>query len=126
MKTHTTIGAETLDAAVQRFPQAKFLRMAHDIVLTHHEKFDGSGYPQGLAGQDIPLCGRIVALADVYDAVTSKRVYKQAFTHDTARGIIIEGSGKHFDRHIVEAFIKNEDTFIGIRGSVTEPEMVLA
>lgn len=126
MKTHTSIGAETLAAAVKRFPRAKFLRMAHDIVLTHHEKFDGSGYPRGLAGQDIPLCGRIVALADVYDAVTSKRVYKEAFTHDVARGIIIEGSCKHFDPHVVEAFIKNEDTFIGIRESVSDAEMVLA
>lgn len=126
MKTHTTIGAETLGAAVQRFPRAKFLRMAYDIVLTHHEKFDGSGYPQGLAGQDIPLCGRIVALADVYDAITSKRVYKEAFTHDIARGTVIEESGKHFDPHVVEAFIKNEDTFIGIRDSVTEAEMLMA
>ena len=126
MKTHTTIGAETLDAAVQRFPQAKFLRMAHDIVLTHHEKFDGSGYPQGLAGQDIPLCGRIVALADVYDAITSKRVYKEAFTHDVARGTILEESGHHFDPDAVEAFAKNEEVFDEIRESVAEAKMASA
>ncbi|HUB24934.1 MAG TPA: response regulator, partial [Tepidisphaeraceae bacterium] len=68
MKTHTTLGAQTLDAALKRFPDVKFLRMARDIAATHHERFDGTGYPGGLAGNAIPLCGRIVALADVYDA----------------------------------------------------------
>ncbi len=115
MKTHTTIGADTLDAALRRFPKTKFLRMARDIALTHHEHFDGSGYPGGLAGQAIPLCGRIVALADVYDALTSKRVYKEAFAHDVARNIIEKETGSHFDPAIVAAFLAAEHAFLGVR-----------
>ena len=115
MKTHTTIGASTLEAARKAEPDAEFLRMARDIALTHHEWFDGSGYPRGIAGADIPLCGRITALADVYDALTSKRVYKDAFAHDVARAFILEECGTHFDPAIVEGFIQNEEEFISIR-----------
>ena len=81
---------DTLQAALDKYPTAKFLRMARDIALTHHEKFDGTGYPRGLAGSDIPLCGRIVAVADVYDALTTKRVYKDAFPHEQAVQMIGE------------------------------------
>ena len=88
--------------------------MARDIALTHHEKYDGSGYPQGLAGADIPLAGRIVAVADVYDALTSKRVYKGAYSHSIAREIIVKDSGKHFDPDVVEAFVARERDFEGI------------
>jgi putative two-component system response regulator len=115
MKTHTTIGAQTLDAALQRFPKTEYLRMARDIAASHHERFDGTGYPEGLKGQDIPLSARIVALADVYDALTSKRVYKDAFAHDIARSIIEKESGSHFDPAIVSAFLAAEDAFISIR-----------
>lgn len=115
MKQHTLIGAETLEAALLQHPEAAFLRMGRDIALTHHERFDGSGYPQGLAGEDIPLCGRIVALADVYDALTTKRVYKDAFEHDVAKSIIIEESGSHFDPDVVEAFLATEAEFVSIR-----------
>ena len=101
MKTHATLGAETLDAALREYPGATFLQMARDIAATHHERFDGSGYPAGLVGTEIPLCGRIVALADVYDALTSKRVYKDAFSHASARHIIREESGSHFDPEVV-------------------------
>ncbi|HUP77292.1 MAG TPA: HD domain-containing phosphohydrolase, partial [Pirellula sp.] len=111
MKTHSLRGAETLEAALQQFPNARFLRMAKDIALTHHEKFDGSGYPQGLAGQQIPLCGRIVALADVYDALTSQRVYKAAMGHEEAKTIIENDRGKHFDPAIVDAFLDVETEF---------------
>jgi len=117
MKQHSVIGWQTLDAAFQTRPDAEFLRMARDIAGSHHEKFDGSGYPHGLAGQNIPLCGRIVALADVYDALTTKRVYKDAFSHEKARGIILEGRGKHFDPAIVDAFLANERRFSAIRES---------
>ncbi|MEA2710161.1 MAG: cyclic di-GMP phosphodiesterase [Phycisphaerales bacterium] len=120
MKTHASIGAETLDAALQRFPKTKFLRMARDIAGTHHERFDGTGYPKGLKGIDIPLCGRIVALADVYDALTSKRVYKDAFAHDIARNIIEKESGSHFDPSVVAAFLAAEQSFIAIRGRFQE------
>lgn len=114
MKTHTTIGAQTLQAALDQFPGARFLEMARDIACCHHEKFDGQGYPAGLSGQTIPLCARIVALADVYDALTTKRVYKQAFSHDLSKQTILEGAGRHFDPEIVAAFLACEDQFITI------------
>jgi len=123
MKTHTTIGAATLDAAVRQYPGVVYLHLARTITLTHHERFDGSGYPGGLVGRDIPLCGRIVALADVYDALTSKRVYKQAFTHDIARSIILEESGKHFDPNVVRAFIHCEEQFLDVRGAHADMEL---
>lgn len=115
MKTHTLIGANTLDAAAKLHPEADFLRIARDIALTHHERFDGTGYPNGLVGEEIPLCGRIVALADVYDALTTKRVYKDAFEHSKARSIILEGCGTHFDPQIIDCFLQTEQTFITIR-----------
>jgi putative two-component system response regulator len=114
MKQHTIIGSKTLGAAAEAHPEAKFLCLARDIAQTHHERYDGSGYPDGLMGEEIPLCGRIVALADVYDALTTKRVYKPAFSHEKAREIIVDGSGSHFDPDIVSAFLANEDRFIEI------------
>ncbi|HTQ39833.1 MAG TPA: HD domain-containing phosphohydrolase [Pirellulales bacterium] len=114
MKTHSSLGAETLGAALEQYPQAKFLKMARDIAATHHEHWDGSGYPNGLAGKQIPLCGRIVAVADVYDALCSKRVYKEAYGHEVARSIIIDAAGKHFDPGIVKAFLACEDQFVAI------------
>lgn len=120
MKTHTVIGATTLEAALAKFPEAKFLRMARDIAATHHERFNGSGYPNGLIGEEIPLCGRIVALADVYDALTSKRVYKEAFLHGLARNIILEESGKHFDPLVVDAFVQCERQFVAVRERFSE------
>lgn len=115
MKTHATIGAETLDAALRRFPQARFLRVARDIAASHHERVDGTGYPNRLKGNDIPLCGRVVALADVYDALTSKRVYKDAFAHEIARSIIVKDAGTHFAPEIVDAYLAAEQSFIQIR-----------
>jgi putative two-component system response regulator len=115
MKTHTEIGARTLGDLVDANPGAKYLRMARDIAWTHHERFDGTGYPRGLAGRDIPLCGRIVAVADVYDALTTRRVYKPAFTHEKAKAIIVEGSGTHFDPNVVEAFLAVEDEIVRIK-----------
>jgi putative two-component system response regulator len=126
MKTHTTIGAETLDAAVREYPGVEYLRFARDIALTHHERFDGSGYPSGLAGFDIPLSGRVVALADVYDALTSRRVYKAALAHDVACSMINDESGKHFDPEIVESFRQNEEEFLKIRDCSSRSEVVAA
>ena len=114
MKTHTTMGAQTLEAAARRYPRAAYLRMAREIAESHHEKWNGTGYPKGLAGDQIPLSGRIVAVADVYDALVSKRVYKGAFTHLTARSIILEGKGNHFDPVLVEAFLAVEKQFIQV------------
>jgi putative two-component system response regulator len=120
MKTHTTMGAQTLEAASRKHPKARFLRMAREIAATHHEKFDGSGYPLRLAGENIPLSGRIVALADVYDALISKRVYKGAFTHAMARSIIVDGKGKHFDPQIVQGFLEIEEKFLDIQRQFSE------
>lgn len=122
MKTHSEIGASTLAALVECEPEAKYLRMARDIAWTHHEKFDGSGYPRGLRGLEIPLCGRIVAVADVYDALTTKRVYKPAFTHEKAKQIILEGAGKHFDPEIVQAFLDTEDEFVAVKARFEHAE----
>jgi len=115
MKTHTTHGAATLEAASSRYPNAAFLRMARNIALTHHEKYDGTGYPGALAGEAIPLCGRIVAVADVYDALTSRRVYKDAFTHAVARSIILDDRDSHFDPAVTDSFIACEAQFMAIR-----------
>lgn len=114
MKQHTVYGGQTLDAAVRAHPEAAFLAMAREIALTHHERYDGRGYPNGLAGEQIPLCGRITALADVYDALTTKRVYKQAYSHQTARTLIVEGRGTQFDPDIVDAFLAREGEFIAV------------
>ena len=115
MKGHTLIGAETLDAVLKVSPGTEFLKMSRDIALTHHEQWAGGGYPHGIRGEDIPLCGRIVALADVYDALTSKRVYKGAFRHEVALGIIVEGSGQHFDPALVAAFLTLQAQFDAVR-----------
>ena len=114
MKTHTNVGGETLSAAVEQFPEVEYLRMARSIAMYHHERYDGKGYPEGRRGMNIPLCARIVSVADVYDALVSKRVYKQAFSHEIARNMIIEGSGTQFDPMVVSAFIKHEDEFFDI------------
>ncbi len=126
MKTHTTIGAKTLDAAVQRFPGTRFLEMARNIAASHHEHWDGTGYPTGLRGSDIPLAGRIVAVADVYDAMTSKRVYKEAFGHDIARSLIIKEAGTHLDPDVVDAFMAAEQALLAIRERFTESHAAAA
>eukprot|EP00913_Durusdinium_trenchii_P028462 g26690.t1 len=120
MKTHTLLGGKTLEAALSAQPDARFLQMARDIALTHHEWFDGSGYPLGLAGEEIPLCGRITALADAYDAMTTQRVYKEAFSHDVARSFILSESGTHFDPVIVDSFVECEQEFLSIRDRFDE------
>ncbi len=120
MKLHTVLGASTLQAALKTYPHSTFLEMAHDITLTHHERYDGQGYPNQLQGDAIPLCGRIVALADVYDALTSRRVYKEAFTHDVAHAIIVEESGKQFDPDVVDAYLQTADEFNAVREKLQE------
>lgn len=126
MKTHALIGAETLQAALRTFPGVKFLQMASEIAATHHERWNGTGYPAGLIGENIPLSGRIVALADVYDALSSKRIYKAAFTHEVARSMIVKDRGEHFDPDVVDAFLANEDRFLMIREQFDEPVLKLA
>jgi putative two-component system response regulator len=114
MKAHTIIGGKTLGQALAQYPEAPFLEVARNIAFWHHEKYDGTGYPHGLSGDDIPLCARIVALADVYDALTSKRPYKKAFSHEAAREIIVEKSGGHFDPDVVDAFKEADAAFADV------------
>ena len=120
MKQHTLIGGKTLDAAAQAHPEAGFMKMALDIALKHHERWDGTGYPFKLAGEQIPISARIVAIADVYDALTTKRVYKSAFTHEKAVEIIQESRGTHFDPDLVDAFENVEDQMRAIRSRLDE------
>lgn len=115
MKRHTTIGAEILKGST-----IGFVKMGEIIARTHHEKWDGSGYPYGLKGRKIPLVGRIVALADVFDALTSKRPYKQAFSVERSNQIISQGSGVHFDPDVVEAFFAIPDTIHQIKARFQE------
>jgi putative two-component system response regulator len=108
MKKHTTYGVEALRGAGYESAKLSFINTALEIVGTHHEKFDGSGYPDGLAGMAIPLAGRLMALIDVYDALVSQRVYKPAYSHQTALGIISDERGKHFDPQLVDVFLSIE------------------
>ena len=114
MKTHAQLGADALEIAEARLGSNSFLRYAREIAACHHEKWDGTGYPRQLKGDDIPLSARLMALADVYDALISKRVYKPAFDHDKAKSIILEGDGSHFDPRVIEAFLSCENDFIDI------------
>lgn len=106
MKTHTTLGKVAIESAEERLGKhVPFLQIAKEIAYSHQEKWDGTGYPQGLKGAAIPLSARLMAIADVYDALISRRVYKPAFTHAKAMQIIEEGRGRHFDPDVVDAFI---------------------
>jgi len=110
MKSHAEIGYKTLNEAIQKAPRANYLRVAAQIARYHHEQYNGSGYPKGLKGDKIPLAARIFAIADVYDALVSRRPYKEAFTHDRAISIIKDGNGNHFDPMVVEAFMDCNQT----------------
>ncbi len=111
MKRHTSIGADTLKVVYQKYPGNYFIKIGIEIAQSHHERWDGSGYPEGNCEDNIPLSARIMALADVYDALRSKRVYKEAYSHEKSCDIIMQGSGKHFDPLIVEAFTALEQAF---------------
>jgi len=112
MKTHTTLGYDAIAHAETRLGiQVGFLSMAKDIALSHQEKWDGSGYPHGLAGEAIPLSARLMAVADVYDALISRRVYKEGMSHEKAVVIIGEGRGSHFDPDLVDAFMSLHEAF---------------
>ena len=115
MKTHTTLGFEAIEQAEKALGlQPPMLRTAKEIVLSHQEKWDGSGYPQGLKGAAIPMSARLMAVADVYDALISQRVYKAALPHDRAVQIVFQGRGSHFDPDMVDAFIGIQDEFQAI------------
>jgi putative two-component system response regulator len=111
MRTHAAIGAQTLQLLHRRYPGNEYLEVGIEIARSHHEWWDGSGYPDSLAGEEIPLCARILALADCYDAIRSKRCYKPAISHDETCSIIIGDSGKHFDPAVVAVFSELADRF---------------
>jgi len=115
MKRHPTYGGDALSAVESQVAGESFIALGKTIAYYHHEKWDGSGYPYGLKGEDIPLSTRIVALVDVYDALTSKRSYKDAFSHSRAKDIIVDGRGAHFAPDVVDAFLANENRFLAIR-----------
>ena len=114
MKTHAKLGSDALKAAENTLGSNSFLSYAKEIAETHHEKWDGSGYPKGLKGEEIPISGRLMAVADVYDALISKRIYKPAFSHEKSMSILQEGKGSHFDPDIINAAVALEQEFIDI------------
>ncbi|MCK4984114.1 MAG: HD domain-containing protein, partial [Desulfobacterales bacterium] len=115
IKRHALMGGNALKAIESQIKGKSFLAMGKEVAYNHHEKWDGSGYPQGLKGEAIPLSARIIALADVYDALTTKRFYKEAYSHDRARNIIMRLKGKHFDPEIVDAFAAVAEKFNHVR-----------
>jgi len=134
MKTHTTIGAEAISKAMEQALAGAddamaelagsafaFLNVAHEISLGHQEKWDGSGYPAGAAGEAIPVSARLMALADVFDALMSRRVYKPPMTLDEATKIIMDGRGKHFDPAVVDAFVACRERFAEISSRYADP-----
>lgn len=112
MKTHTTLGRDALQRSEDALDtQVEFLKVSKEIAYYHQEKWDGSGYPEGISGDDIPISARLMAVADVYDALISRRVYKDGMTHEQAVAIIAESAGTHFDPDIVQSFLSIEDEF---------------
>lgn len=114
MKSHVSIGKNTLKEVSDRYKKSSFLKMGMEIAGNHHEKWDGSGYPQGISGTSIPLSARIMALVDTYDALRSKRVYKDAFTHEKSLSIIKKGKASHFDPLLVDVFIKHQKEIMAL------------
>jgi putative two-component system response regulator len=115
MKKHAEIGGAILKNA-----NSRVLQVAETVAMTHHEKWDGSGYPRGLRGEEIPLMGRVTAVADVFDALTMKRCYKPPFSMEQSVGIITEGKGRHFDPNMVDIFLANLDQFVSIQGEYSD------
>lgn len=121
MKTHTTLGRDAINHAEQELGvEIEVLTLAKEIAYCHHEKWDGSGYPEGLAGEQIPVSARLMALADVYDALISRRVYKEPMTHAQAVAIIAPGRGKDFDPAVVDAFMALQEDFSAIALAYSE------
>ena len=120
MKRHTLIGATALESAAHHSSFGSFLAMAAEVARFHHERYDGTGYPDGLSGHEIPLSARITAVADVFDALTSRRVYKDAMDPEEAKKIIIEERGKHFDPVVVDAFLECYEEFLQVKAAIEQ------
>jgi putative two-component system response regulator len=119
IKKHTTIGHRILSGS-----ENEIMKLSARIALTHHEKWDGSGYPEGLSGEDIPRAGRVVAIADVFDALTSARPYKEAFSIEKSLGIIHDDRGSHFDPEVVDAFDDGLEDILDIKNTFDRGEEV--
>jgi len=127
MKTHAKLGSDAIESAERDAERPiDFLAVAKEIAHRHHEKWDGSGYPDGLAGDEIPISARLMALADVFDALISRRVYKEPFTLEKATAIIMEGRGSHFDPDVVDAFLVERETFQAIAARYVDTDEELA
>jgi putative two-component system response regulator len=122
MKRHAAYGKEAIERAESTLGSTSFLNIAKEIAWTHHERWDGSGYPRALKGDQIPISGRLMALADVYDALISKRVYKSAYPHTDVVEIIRGERGRHFDPDVVDAFLALQDEFQAIAARYTDRE----
>lgn len=120
IKKHTVYGRDALTNATELLGLNSFLTVAEEVILTHHERWDGTGYPRGLRGEDIPVSGRLMALADVYDALISERCYKPSMPHEKAREIIMQGRGTHFDPAVVDAFLRCEREFATVAAQYCE------
>jgi response regulator RpfG family c-di-GMP phosphodiesterase len=125
IKRHTTLGGDAIKAIEAKIEGQSFLALGKEIAYNHHEKWDGSGYPRGLSKEGIPLSARIIALADVYDALTTRRFYKEAFSHKKSRQMIVDLKGTHFDPEVVDVFLALEDDFNRIRREKQEDETEL-
>lgn len=124
MKTHTTLAHEAIEVAEKTLGyRTEQLQTVKELVYSHQEKWDGSGYPQGLSGEHIPLSARLMAIADVYDALISNRVYKSGVPHNEAVGIIFQGRGSHFDPDMVDTFIEIQDEFDAIAQRFADTEL---
>ena len=123
MQTHTTLGGECIHQIEQQLGNSNFLAMAREIAYCHHERWDGEGYPVGLWGEEIPLAARIVAIADVYDALSSRRVYKEPYSHEKCVAMIRQEAGRQFDPDLVGVFLSIEGQFREISQRFTEPEV---
>ncbi|HSB78670.1 MAG TPA: CHASE2 domain-containing protein [Candidatus Methylomirabilis sp.] len=122
MKKHTVFGSKAMLQAGRTLPDDSFMRLAYELALTHQEKWDGSGYPQGRKGEEIPLAGRLMAVADVYDALISRRTYKEPLSHARAVEIMMRGRGSHFDPDVLDAFLEIQEEFCSIARRFAEEE----
>ena len=120
MQGHAETGAEILHSIATRVPGVGFVKLAEEIARGHHERYDGRGYPRGIGGRDIPFPARIAAVADVYDALTSNRVYKDAITHGEALELLRQGAGSQFDPLVIDAFLECESKFAGVAAELAD------